>query len=971
MMYRSSLVLLCISFGRSTDAADTNGQLASIRAELAKAEAEEDSSSQSAASAKSKTSHQAQHSQERAVQVKAQHQAEQSRSQDTSQSQSGDYQQHMKSSGSQYQEYMKKYGSSKQYQTYMNKYGGNQAGTAGEYQKYVKKYAGSKGQDYVKKYGGEKQASQSRNYERYMEKYSGGSQWQGGSDSHSTYYGKYLQKYASGDHGAAAGQSGDYQKFMQKYGDKAPSGDYQQYMELGAGGRNAQGDGEAHASYYKQYLQNYGHGSKSGNYQQYVQKYSGGKQSQAESGDYQQYIQKYVGGSQRGSSSVMELYAAPKSSAGEKELSSARDAKNRNQLDSWKTHEDLNVKKYVPNEYQHYAFADVEKDYAERLHQLENDTAAHSTLDLYAVAPSESGIYLFSAKDAKNSHQLESWRTHEDQKVKKYVPSEYRHYAFADIKKDYTTRLQQLKNETGATATLDLYAVPNQRSAPTGTVIELFTAEDAKNSHQLDSWKTHEDEKVKKYVPSGYQHYAFADIKQEYTKRLHQLENETAAPANLDLYAVPNQRSAPTDTVIELFDAKDARNVHQLDSWKTHEDDKVKRYVPSGYQHYAFTDVKKDYTKRLHELKNDTEVPATLDLYAVPNQRSAPTDTVIELFDAKDARNEHQLNSWKTHEDDTVKKYVPSGYQHYAFADIKKDYTKRLHELENDTAMPAILDLYAVPHHKAHEQTQDELREAAEAGASKAERMGESLRRAANNTEKIENLAAKPAKEVNAAFSKRTKELEQDVRNLQVQAKSQQTGADFEAHLDQSMHEVKSLHDEEMHALARNHRDAKNAARHAARGTQAQIRKEARQVEAMSDNLARKNTSYERLQDQLGNRVEAAADVVERYSEELARRTQDHLEVNLEKSQEAVHQSAHRQLRALQDAKATAAMNTKASKESEHATVGFLAARSNELQYGFISPVASMALLGVACSCVAFFATRNTRRVVLSDNLLG
>lgn len=174
---------------------------------------------------------------------------------------------------------------------------------------------------------------------------------------------------------------------------------------------------------------------------------------------------------------------------------------------------------------------------------------------------------------------------------------------------------------------------------------------------------------------------------------------------------------------------------------------------------------------------------------------------------------------------------------------------------------------------------------------------------------------------------------------------------------------MKALRDDEMHALNREHREANDAARHAARGTEAEAREEARHVEALSDHLARKDRSYEQLTEKLWNRVEEAADMTEDYSENLARRTQDRLEDNLSKAREVVRANAHRRLQALHEAETT--------EEAARKMKSFLAQSSGAMYDS--APMAFLALVGgVACSCVVFLATRNTRRVVIhSYGLLG
>lgn len=789
MMRRGCLVLLC--FTPSAFGSDLDGQLASIRAALKAAESGQSQpatpapmpapmpeehqqehqhvaqhktqhKSRSTEEAKSRSTEHAEEAKSRSTEHAKSRSKESTKAQQSSSGGASDYSQYMNTGGggsdyggSDYGSYMKKYGSSNgnykqymsqygnsnkgNYQKYMNKYsGGNDA--MGNYQNYINKYGGSQGgmsyQDYVKKYSGGNHVS----YQQYMEKGAGGGQFQGDGDAHSKYYSKYLQNYASGDHGAAAGQQGDYQQFMKKY--QSNKANYQQYMELGAGGSQTQGDGQAHSGYYKQYLENYAQGgSKAGNYQNYVQKYTGGNQSSAESGDYQQYVQKY----QSGSSSKGQYQQYINKYAGQRGGSQSGD-------------------------YQQY-------------------------MQKYAGGASTG---------SKNQAG------------------------------DYQNYIQQYGQKQGS------------------------------------------------QVSGDYQNY-------------------------VQDYAQGNQAN--------------------------------------GQSSYA------DYSQYMG---GNSKAAEPLDLDA------SPADS-IELIAAKDAKTMKELDSWKSSAEEKAKKYVPKEYQHYALSDIDKEYKTKEKELESTTTAPAILDLYAVAD-KRDKRTTDELRQDAEAGVKEAEELGESLKRSSKDTDKILNLAAKPAKEVEKNFTGRANNLEQNIKSLQSQASSQQAGDDFDAQVEKSMKEAKALRDDEMRALHNEHRQASNAARHTARGTQDQIRQDARRVEALSDQLARKNRSYERLDDELGNRVEAAADTVEEYSEDLSRQTEDHLQENMRKAQETVRRNADRRFRALHEAKATMAKT--ASKST-----GFLAQPSGLKRD--VTGVSMMALLAASCSFMTFFATRKSRQIVVSESLLG
>merc|ERR1719502_2558721 len=138
--------------------------------------------------------------------------------------------------------------------------GSSDQGSSGNYQQYMDKYG---------------------DYQQYMKKYAGASQ--GGSQSqqgnYQEYYGKYMKQYAGGDKDGAAAkhQAGEdavnLLEVSKGSSDQGSSGNYQQYMD------------------------------KYGDYQQYMKKYTGGSQGGSQSGDYQQYMKKYAGGSQGGSQS--------------------------------------------------------------------------------------------------------------------------------------------------------------------------------------------------------------------------------------------------------------------------------------------------------------------------------------------------------------------------------------------------------------------------------------------------------------------------------------------------------------------------------------------------------------------------------------------------------------------------------------------------------------------------------------------
>merc|ERR1712193_577438 len=163
------------------------------------------------------------------------------------------------------------------YQQYMNQYAGGQGGSSGNYQKYMNQYAGKYAGDYFQKY-----------IKQYAGKYTGGSQGASESEGQKDAYDKYLDKFNEGSQDAASpldlaeksseGHARRFQETKSKTSTSNSQGNYQQYMNLYAGGQDGS-DSQ----------------SQSGNYQQYMKQYAGGSQGGSQSGDYQQYMKKYAG----------------------------------------------------------------------------------------------------------------------------------------------------------------------------------------------------------------------------------------------------------------------------------------------------------------------------------------------------------------------------------------------------------------------------------------------------------------------------------------------------------------------------------------------------------------------------------------------------------------------------------------------------------------------------------------------------
>merc|ERR1711977_736319 len=144
-------------------------------------------------------------------------------------------------------------------------------------------------------------------------------------------------------------------------------------------------------------------------------------------------------------------------------------------------------------------------------------------------------------------------------------------------------------------------------------------------------------------------------------------------------------------------------------------------------------------------------------------------------------------------------------------------------------------------------------------------------------------------------------EVKKDVANLQDQLKSGSINADFAHQTRQAMEKVKALRDDQLAAFEKAQHSAKQEVLTSARGDQTGVRRQAREVWSSADQMARRDRSYEDEANKLQNRVETAANVVEDSSEELARRTLDSLQVNMQKARHEVRRTADGQFDALHD----------------------------------------------------------------------
>jgi hypothetical protein len=338
------------------------------------------------------------------------------------------------------------------------------------------------------------------------------------------------------------------------------------------------------------------------------------------------------------------------------------------------------------------------------------------------------------------------------------------------------------------------------------------------------------------------------------------------------------------------------------------------------------------------------------------------------VHEANDAQNKNQLDQWKEAQLKTVNQFVPAAYSKYANKNIEKLYNQRLQELANTTEV-ALAELETLlvdkpvneTERKEKEQTVAEhLRQVSEKHVEKVEMLLETLHKAAHDDAGIEKAANAPLESVKAKFSKRRSDVATNIKTLQESKTVDQSK------MQQAQDEAGKLHNDELKALSGAYRQARDAASHAARGTQTEVRKEARQVEFLSDRMARVSRAHQDVANKLQNRVESASDAAVEQSELLTRRTEDSMDEHLSKAKDLVRQ----QDLDLQDGLRDLTTSLQAQSGSKS---GFLAQRVEKTTATASGGIALSALVAGALALFAMYAKLSSRRSVATDSamLLG
>jgi hypothetical protein len=351
-----------------------------------------------------------------------------------------------------------------------------------------------------------------------MEKYAG-------SRSHTGNYQQYIQKYSGATYG-------DYQQYMKTYAvtrndasatelleqPRQKSDDSSVGSELDLGATKSASKPNSNANYQK-YMQQYAAGQ--GSYQKYMKPYAGDQQN------YQNYMNKYAGSYTKYAD--FQKYRKRYQNDQHNAIRSAGDAKNKSQLDEWKSQSSEAVKWYVPEDYAAYAKNDIDKKYETRLTELDNAVATTGEPSELSETPprksDESSIGTELDLVATKSASQTSSNSNYQKYMRQYAAHQnsYPKYMkqYAGSRANYSDYVSKFAGSYEKYSDYRKYMTRYQNREHN----EVRSAHDAKNKAQLDEWKSNSSQAVKWYVPAGEATYAEHRIDNKYETYLSDLDS--------------------------------------------------------------------------------------------------------------------------------------------------------------------------------------------------------------------------------------------------------------------------------------------------------------------------------------------------------------------------------------------------------------------------------------------------------------
>lgn len=117
-------------------------------------------------------------------------------------------------------------------------------------------------------------------------------------------------------------------------------------------------------------------------------------------------------------------------------LERVHNCNNMDDLDMWRERQVTKVREVVPAEYQHVGIESIDKEY-EKHAALFRGT---SSVD----GPSNLPVLMMNAEEFKTRPELNAWRDEQAAQIERFVPQDFRGFAYDSIEKEFTSLLAQL-----------------------------------------------------------------------------------------------------------------------------------------------------------------------------------------------------------------------------------------------------------------------------------------------------------------------------------------------------------------------------------------------------------------------------------------------------------------------------------------------------------------------------------------------
>merc|ERR1719343_908815 len=117
--------------------------------------------------------------------------------------------------------------------------------------------------------------------------------------------------------------------------------------------------------------------------------------------------------------------------------------KNTTELLAWRAHQILQIETFVPKSFQSQGRDAVEKQYQQRLLQLEG-----KNVTMVQTQTQEVPQYLMNIDACQDEKELQAWRDHQVAQIKKYVPKDYQHFSLQTTAQKYKKQLAKLQAQS-------------------------------------------------------------------------------------------------------------------------------------------------------------------------------------------------------------------------------------------------------------------------------------------------------------------------------------------------------------------------------------------------------------------------------------------------------------------------------------------------------------------------------------------